>query len=56
MNANIDKRTSGYKRRLEALKAAPEVIPAMIERALSAGMTASYVLMDSWFTHVPLIT
>lgn len=51
----IDKRTSGYKRRLEALLPAPEVIPAMIDRALAAGMTASYVLMDSWFTHAPLI-
>jgi hypothetical protein len=51
----IDKRTSGYKRRLEALRPAPEVIPTMIDRALAAGMTASYVLMDSWFTHAPLI-
>lgn len=52
---HIDKRTSGYKRRQEALKSAPELIPAMIDRALSAGMIASYVLMDSWFTHAPLI-
>ncbi len=51
----IDKRTSGYKRRIEALLPAPEVIPAMIDRALSAGVQASYVLMDSWFTHAPLI-
>ena len=51
----IDKRTTGYKRRLEALLPAPEVIPARIDRALKAGMTASYVLMDSWFTHAPLI-
>lgn len=51
----IDKRTSGYKRRVEALLPAPEVIPAMIDRALSAGVQASYVLMDSWFTHAPLI-
>jgi DDE superfamily endonuclease len=51
----IDKRTSGYKRRLEALMPAPELIPAMIDRALAAGMTATYVLMDSWFTHAPLI-
>jgi hypothetical protein len=51
----IDKRTIGYKRRMEALKPAPEVIPDMIDRALDAGMTASYVLMDSWFTHAPLI-
>jgi hypothetical protein len=52
---HIDKRTSGYKRRLEALKPAPELIPIMIDRALSAGMMASYVLMDSWFTHAPLV-
>jgi hypothetical protein len=51
----IDKRTSGYKRRMEALLPAPEVIPAMIDRALTAGVQASYVLMDSWFTHAPLI-
>lgn len=51
----IDKRTSGYKRRLEALLPAPQVIPAMIDRALAAGATASYVLMDSWFTYAPLI-
>lgn len=51
----IDKRTIGYKRRLEALLPAPKVIPEMIDRALDAGMTASYVLMDSWFTHAPLI-
>ena len=34
----IDKRTSGYKRRLEALLPAPQVIPAMIDRALAAGV------------------
>jgi hypothetical protein len=51
----IDKRTSGYKRRVEALLPAPQVIPAMIDRAFSAGVQASYVLMDSWFTHAPLI-
>ncbi|HEL2326980.1 TPA: transposase, partial [Streptococcus suis] len=27
----------------------------MLDRALAAGATASYVLMDSWFTHAPLI-
>jgi len=52
---SIDKRSIGYKRRLEALKPATELIPQMIERALSAGITASYVLMDSWFTYAPLI-
>lgn len=51
----IDKRTSGYKRREEALQTAPSQIPEMVRRALSAGVEASYVLMDSWFTQQPLI-
>jgi hypothetical protein len=52
---NIDKRSAGYKRRLEALKSAPVLIPEMISRALAQGVTASHVLMDSWFTFAPLI-
>jgi len=55
ISSNIDKRSSGYKRRVEALKTAPEQIPGMIERALNAGIDASYVLMDSWFTYQPLV-
>jgi hypothetical protein len=55
MNEKIDKRTSGYKRRQEALLSAPQVMASMLDRALAAGATASYVLMDSWFTHAPLI-
>lgn len=55
ISAEIDKRTSGYKRRLEALQTAPEQIPAMIKRALTNGIDASYVLMDSWFTLPPLV-
>lgn len=55
VSEGIDKRTSGYKRRVEALQKAPEIISTMIDRALSMGIQASYVLMDSWFTHAPLI-
>lgn len=51
----IDKRTIGYKRREEALLSAPKVIASMIDRAIAAGASASYALMDSWFTHAPLI-
>jgi hypothetical protein len=51
----IDKRTSGYKRRLEALRPSPQIISEMIDRALSSGVVASYVLMDTWFTYAPLI-
>src|SRR5690625_3948537 len=55
ISEKIDKRTSGYKRRVEALETAPSQIHDMVQRALSAGVDASYVLMDSWFTQQPLI-
>lgn len=55
MMAGIDKRSSGYKRRQEALLSAPQVIATMLDRAIQAGVSASFVLMDSWFTHAPLI-
>ena len=55
ISEDIDKRSSGYKRRIEALESAPSIIPSMIERALSAGVSADYVLMDTWFTQQPLI-
>lgn len=55
MRADIDKRTSGYKRRVNALQTAPEQIPDMIRCALSSGISANYMLRDSWFTMPPLI-
>ena len=55
MVKGIDKRTHGFKRRYESLQTAPRLIPTMLERALKAGCEATYVLMDSWFTHAPLI-
>ena len=55
VDERVDKRTSGYKRRQEALQTAPEQVPDMVRRALSNGIEASYVLMDSWFTQQPLI-
>ena len=55
ISSEIDKRTSGYKRRVNALQTAPEQIPDMLRRALSNGIHAEYVLMDSWFTMPPLV-
>lgn len=55
INPSIDKRTSGYKRRKEALVARPEAASILLDNALSSGMTADYVLMDSWFTSEPMI-
>lgn len=51
----IDKRTNGYQRRKEAVQSKPGVISQMIDQALRKGLQADYVLMDSWFTEVPLI-
>lgn len=51
----IDKRTLGYKRCEEVLLPAPKVIASMIDHAIAAGASASYALMDNWFTHAPLI-
>jgi DDE superfamily endonuclease len=51
----IDKRTSGYKRRKECLSSKPKVTTALIIQALKAGISADYVLMDTWFTEEPLI-
>jgi len=55
ISEEIDKRTCGYQRRKNALQSEPEQIPDMIKRALANGITASYVLMDSWFTLPPLV-
>jgi hypothetical protein len=55
INEKIHKNTNGYKRRLEALKKAPENVVDMVVRALQFGLTADYVLMDSWFCFPVLI-
>ena len=55
MKEHISKRSHGYKRRTEALSRKPDAVSLMVERALYAGFTADYVLMDSWFTQAPLL-
>ncbi|MDF1618856.1 IS4 family transposase, partial [Petrocella sp. FN5] len=51
----IDKRTNGYKRRKDALLKKPEAAVQLIKEALAAGVSADYVLMDTWFTTEPMI-
>ena len=46
---NIDKRSCGFKRRKEAVSKSTDLIVPMIKRALSHGIKAKYLLMDSWF-------
>ena len=55
INEAIDKRTSGYKRRIEAMQSKPKMVSDLLDHAINKGMLADYVLMDSWFTQAPLI-
>lgn len=45
----LDKRTCGYKRRLEAITKSTAHLEDMVKRALTFGIKADYILMDSWF-------
>lgn len=54
-SSTIDKRTNGYKRRKEAILKKPEVAIKLIQNALNHGISAQYVLMDTWFTNEPMI-
>jgi hypothetical protein len=49
MRENLDKRTNGYKRRQESIRKSPDVLIDMIKLVVSAGVTARYLLFDSWF-------
>lgn len=51
----IDKRTNGGQRRKEAVMHKPDAAISLIREALNAGITAQYVLMDTWFTNEPFI-
>jgi len=51
----IDKRKCGYKNRQDAILHKPQAAIKMIHDALEAGIQASYVLMDTWFTNEPFI-
>ena len=45
----LDNRTCGARRRKEATCKSTELIGPMLQRALSSGVRAKYLLMDSWF-------
>ena len=54
-NASIDKRSNGGKTRKNAVLQKPEAAIQLIRNALNAGIKASYILMDTWFTNEPFI-
>lgn len=56
MNADIDKRCCGFKRRMEAVSKSTDLIEPMVKRAKALGIKARYLLMDSWFGMPKLIS
>ncbi len=48
---SIDKRTCGYKRRLESMKKATDTLFELLTQAKGMGITAKYLLFDSWFAY-----
>jgi hypothetical protein len=46
---DVDKRSCGYKRRLEAMEKATDLVNPMVGRILSYRIKFNYILMDSWF-------
>jgi hypothetical protein len=51
VNPNIDKRSCGYKARLQAISSTTEVLMWMLRQAKKAGVPAAHVLFDSWFSY-----
>ena len=47
---SVDKRSCGYRRRLLSQSTAPVAMMELVRGALAAGLKASYVLFDSWFS------
>ncbi len=55
VDARIDKRTVGYRRRRESWQKAPDVVLQLLDEAQAAGLKARYVLFDSWFAFPRLL-
>jgi hypothetical protein len=46
---DMDKRTSGWKRRMESFEKKTDLLVSMIQRCWQNGISARFVLFDSWF-------
>ena len=55
VSEKIDKRSSGFKRRAEAMSKKSDAAVQLIHNALTCGIKADYVLMDTWFTNEPML-
>ena len=52
----LDKRSCGYKRRLESITKATDLLEPMVRRILSYKIKIDFILMDSWFGVPKVIT
>ena len=52
-SADIDGRTNGAKRRKKNVLSKPEAAARMVRETLEAGIKASYLPVDTWFTNEP---
>lgn len=50
INPNIDKRSCGYKARMQAISTGPRVLIQMLGQAVKAGVPSKHVLFDCWFS------
>jgi hypothetical protein len=48
-NPDLDKRSRAYRIRKEAVSKSPDVLLLQLKAAIKAGVSASYVLFDTWF-------
>ncbi|OPY57353.1 MAG: hypothetical protein A4E55_01750 [Pelotomaculum sp. PtaU1.Bin035] len=55
IDPRIDKRTIGYKRRMESIKKSTEVMFDLLRQAQNYGVHARYLLFDSWFSFPSII-
>ena len=53
--SDVGRRSNGYKARKESMMAKTDAAVLMVGQALSAGIQADYVLMDTWFTTEPMM-
>ncbi len=51
----LDKRSIGYRRRLETVKKSPDVVVDLLRQAKTFRIPAHYVLFDSWFSFSSLL-
>ena len=51
INPNIDKRSSGYKARAQAVKSSPAILVEMLGQVSKAALPAKHVLFDCWFAY-----